>query len=53
MTLDTTQMDNVLRPIRDYAHPLCTTHPVIRRLAMQDNNFKLKSITLELLQGIY
>ena len=31
VTSDTTQMDNVLRPIKDYAHPLSTTQPVIRR----------------------
>ena len=52
VTPDTTQMDNFLRPIRDYAHPSSTTQPVIRRPAIQANNFKLKSITLQLLQGV-
>ena len=52
MTPDTTQMDNVLRPIRDYARPPSTTQPVIRRPTMQANNFELKSITLQLLQGV-
>ena len=45
-------MDNVLRPIRDYAFPPSTTHLVIRRHAIQVNNFELKSITLQLLQGV-
>ena len=34
VTLDTAQMDNVLRPIRDYARSPSTTHPLIRRLAI-------------------
>ena len=46
MNLDTSHLDNVLRPIRDYALPLSTTQPVIRRLTIQANNFELKSITL-------
>ena len=45
-------MDNVLSPIKDYAHPPSTTQLVIRRLAIHANNFKLKSITLQLLQGV-
>ena len=36
---DNAQLDNVLRPIRDYARPLSTTQAVIRRLAKQANNF--------------
>ena len=52
MTLDTAQLDNVLRPIRDYARPPSTTQPMIRRLAIQANNFELKSINLQLLQGV-
>ena len=39
-------------PIRDYGHPSAVTPPVIRRSAIQVNNFELKSITLQLLQGI-
>ena len=46
------QLDNVLRPIRDYACPPSTTQPVIRRSAMPAKNFELKSITLKLLQGV-
>ena len=34
VTLDTAQMDNVLRPIRDYARPPSTTQPMIRRPAI-------------------
>ena len=52
VTLDITQMDNVLRPIKDYARFPSTTQPVIRRPTIQANNFKLKSITLQLLQGV-
>ena len=52
VTPDATQMDNVLRPIRDYARPPSTTQPVIRRPNIQTNNFELKSITLQLLQGV-
>ena len=51
-THDITHMGNVLRPIRDYARPPSTTQPVIRRPAIQANNFELKSITLQLLQGV-
>ena len=51
-TLDTAQLDNILRPIRDYACPPSITQPVIRRPTIQANNFELKSITLQLLQGI-
>ena len=52
MTLDTAQLDNVFRPIRDYARPSCTTQPMIRRPTIQANNFELKFITLQLLQGV-
>ena len=52
VTLDTVQLDNILRPIRDYARLSSPTQPVIRRPAIQANNFELKSITLQLLQGI-
>ena len=34
VTPDTAQLDNVLRPIRDYARPSSTTQPMIRRLAI-------------------
>ena len=49
---DAANMDNLLPPIRDYGRPFVVTPPVIRRLAIQANNFELKSITLQLLQGI-
>ena len=52
VTPNTAQMDNVLRPIRDYARPPSTTQPMIRRPTIQANNFELKSITLQLLQGV-
>ena len=41
VTPDTAQMDNVLRPIRDYARPPSTTQPVIRRPTIQANKFEL------------
>ena len=46
VTPNTAQMDDVLRPIRDYARPPSTTQPMIRRLDIHTNNFDLKSITL-------
>ena len=49
---DVATMDTILRPIRDYALPLSVTSPVIKRPAIQANNFKIKSITLQLLQRI-
>ena len=52
MTLDTAQLNNVLRPIRDYARLLYTTQHLIRRLIVQANNFELKTITLQLLKGV-
>ena len=45
-------MDNLLPPIRDYGRLSAVTPPVIRRPAIQANNFELMSITLQLLQGI-
>ena len=45
-------MDTMLLPIRDYGRLSVVTPPVIKRLAIQANNFELKSITLQLLQGI-
>ena len=49
---DAANRDNLLPPIKDYGHPSVVTPPVIRRPAIQANNFKLKSITLQLLQVI-
>ena len=49
---DVTNMDTTLPSIRDYGRPSAVTPHVIRRLTIQENNFKLKSITLQLLQGI-
>ena len=45
-------VDTMLPPIRDYGHPSAVTPPVVRRPIIQANNFELKSITLQLLQGI-
>ena len=50
---DAINMDNMLPPIRDYGHPSAVTPPGIRRPAIQANSFELKSITLQLLQGIH
>ena len=44
---DGATMDTHLRPIRDCALPPSVTPPVIRRPAIQVNNFKLKSITFQ------
>ena len=49
---DATNMDTMLPPTKDYGRPSAVTPPVIRRLTIQANNFELKSITLQLLQGI-
>ena len=49
---DATNMDNLLSPIRDYGRSSTVTPPVIRRPIIQANNFELKSIILQLLQGI-
>ena len=50
--LDAANMDTMLPPIRDYGRPSTVTTLVIRRPAIQANNFELKSTTLQLLQGI-
>ena len=47
--LDAANMDTMLPPIRDYGRPSTVTPPVIRRPAIQANNFELKSTTLQLL----
>ena len=49
---DAKNLDNLLPTIRDYGHPSVVTPPMIRRPTIQANNFELKSITLQLLQGI-
>ena len=49
---DVANNDNMLPPIRDYGLSSAVTPTVIRRPAIQANNFELKSITLQLLQGI-
>ena len=49
---DVENMDTMLPPIRDYGRPSIVTQPVIRRPTIQANNFKLKPITLQLLQEI-
>ena len=49
---DATNMDTMLPPIKDYGRPSAATPLVIRRPAIQVNNFELNSITLQLLQGI-
>ena len=49
---DAANMDNFLPPIRDYGRSSTVTSPIIRRPAIQANNFELKPITLQLLQRI-
>ena len=49
---DVETMDTHLSTIMDYALPPSVTPPVIRRPEIQANNFKLKSIIIQLLQGI-
>ena len=49
---DAANMDTLLPPIKDYGRPSAVTPLVIRRPGIQANNFKIKSITLQLLQGI-
>ena len=49
---DAENMDTMLPPIRDYGRSSTVTLPMIRRPAILANNFELKSITLQLLQGI-
>ena len=50
--LDAANMDNMFLPIRDYGRPSAVTPLVIKRPTIQVNNFELKSITVQLLQGI-
>ena len=50
--LNAANMDNLLPPVRDYGRPSTVTLLVIRRPTIQANNFVLKSITFQLLQGI-
>ena len=49
---DVENKDTLLPPIKDYGRPPEVTPPVIRRPTIQVNNFEIKSITLQLLQGI-
>ena len=49
---DKANMDTMLPPIRDFSCPSTVTPLVIRRPIIQVNNFELKPITLQLLQGI-
>ena len=42
---DAANMDTLLPPIRDYGRPFAVTPLVIRKPAIQANNFELKSIT--------
>ena len=49
---DAENMDNLLPSIKDYGGLSTVTPPMIRRPAIQANNFELKFITLQLLQGI-
>ena len=46
---DAENMDTMLPPIRDCGRLSTVTTPVIRRPEIQENNFELKSITLQLL----
>ena len=45
-------MEDLEKALRDYALPPAGIAPVIRRLAIQTNNFELKPITLQLVQNI-
>ena len=45
-------MEDLGKALRDYVFPLAGIAPVIRRRAIQANNFKLKLITLQLIQNI-
>ena len=45
-------MGNIEKALREYALPLTDIPPVIRRPAIQANNFELKPITLQLIQNI-
>ena len=48
----TLPMEDLEKALRDYALPLAGIPLVIRRSAKQANNFKLKPITLQLIQNI-
>ena len=45
-------MEDLEKVLRDYALPLTGIPPVIRRPTIQENNFELKPITLQLIQNI-
>ena len=45
-------MEDLEKSLRDYAFPSSDIAPMIRRLAIQANNFELKPITLQLFQNI-
>ena len=47
-----TPMTQSPRALRDYALPPISVPPVIQRLAIQENNSKIKPITLQLIQNI-
>ena len=46
INLDAANMDTMLPPIRDYGRLFAVTPPMIRRPAIQANNFELMPITL-------
>ena len=48
----TPPMENLVKALRDYTLPLIGIPPVIRRLAIQANNFEFKPITLQMIQNI-
>ena len=48
----TPTMEDLEKGLRDYALPPAGNLPVIRRLAIQANNFELKPIALKLVQNI-
>ena len=45
-------MEDLEKALRDYALPPAGIPPLIRRPAIEENNFELKSITFQLLQNI-
>ena len=45
-------MEDLEKALRDYALPLTSIVPMIRRPAIQANNFELKLITLQFIQNI-
>ena len=48
----TPRMAHSLRALSDYALPLAGMPSVLRRSAIQANNFEIKPITLQLIQNI-